>query len=49
MAGFDRYRTLEDVIRGGCAIVEVIVQDEYCHDVVATAPHVPGFVVFDTT
>ncbi|HSR99963.1 MAG TPA: hypothetical protein VLM79_23070 [Kofleriaceae bacterium] len=42
------FETLEDVVRwGGGAIVDVVVQDEYTHDViVATAT---CFVVFDTT
>ncbi len=46
--------TLEEVIRWGLAlpeersILEVIVQDEYCHDVVMEWE--PGFyLVFDTT
>jgi len=42
-----RFQTLEDVIRAGVDIVEVIVQDEYTHDVVARGPD--GFLVFDTT
>ena len=39
--------TLEDVLALGHEIVEIIVQDEYTHDVIARAPR--GFVVFDTT
>lgn len=39
--------TLEDVLALGHEIVEVIVQDEYTHDVVARAPQ--GYLVFDTT
>ena len=42
------FRTLEDVVRWrDGAIVDVVVQDEYTHDVVAAAG--TGFVVFDTT
>lgn len=42
------FQTLEDVVRwGGGAIVEIVVQDEYTHDVIAAAG--AGFVVFDTT
>jgi hypothetical protein len=42
------FKTLEDVVRWrGGAIVDIIVQDEYTHDVIAAAG--PGFVVFDTT
>jgi hypothetical protein len=39
--------TLEDVLAVGHVIVEVIVQDEYTHDVVTRAPD--GFRVYDTT
>ena len=39
--------TLEDVLALGHEIVEIVVQDEYTHAVVARAPH--GFVVIDTT
>ena len=39
--------TLEDVLRLGHPIVEVIVQDEYTHDVVTRAPD--GWRVYDTT
>ena len=39
--------TLEDVLRRGYEILEVIVQDEYTHDVVCSTRD--GFVVFDTT
>jgi hypothetical protein len=39
--------TLEDVLRWGAHVLEVIVQDEYNHDVIAT--HADGFLVFDTT
>jgi hypothetical protein len=46
--------TLADVLRWGFAarppreVVEVIVQDEYTHDVVVTGPD-DRFLVFDTT
>ena len=39
--------TLEDVLALGHQIVEIVVQDEYTHDVIAHAP--AGFLVFDTT
>ena len=39
--------TLEDVLRWGAHVVEVVVQDEYTHDVIAQ--HAGGFLVFDTT
>ena len=47
-----RLATLEDVLRVGFGeqpaweIVEVIVQDEFTHDVVVRGP---GYLVFDTT
>jgi hypothetical protein len=44
--------TLEDVLRRDLSILEVIVQDEYTHDVVtshALAGHEAVHVVFDTT
>lgn len=48
------FRTLEDVVRWGLAgeprrmIEEVVVQDEYTHDVVM--PYADGlYLVFDTT
>jgi len=45
------FESLEEVTRwtfgGGRALVEVITQDEYTHDVVVAAP--PLFLVFDTT
>lgn len=45
-----RLATLEDVLRWGGDVIDVIVQDEYTHDVVARAPGMPpGFLVFDTT
>lgn len=41
-------QTLEDVLHAGYDVVEVVVQDEYTHDVIARAPG-GGWVVFDTT
>ena len=46
--------TLEDVLRFGFAqrpsweIAEVVVQDEFTHDVIVAGP-APAFLVFDTT
>ena len=42
-----RLDTLEEVLHRGLELLDVIVQDEYTHDVVCRAPE--GFVVFDTT
>jgi len=39
--------SLEDVLRAGFEIVEVVVQDEFTHDVITRANET--FVVFDTT
>jgi hypothetical protein len=44
-----KLETLEDVLRAGYDIVDVVVQDEYCHDVIATHDKHPGYTVFDTT
>ena len=44
--------TLEDVLRWGGHVLEVIVQDEYTHDVIVQAPRArgdDGYLVFDTT
>jgi hypothetical protein len=47
-----RLATLEEVLRFGFAqhppweIVDVVVQDEFTHDVVVAGP---GYLVFDTT
>lgn len=41
--------TLEDVLRAGYDVLEVVVQDEYTHDVVCTRRGEPGYTVFDTT
>ena len=38
--------TLEQILRWGAAIVEVIVQDEYTHDVVCSGS---AFLLFDKT
>lgn len=42
-----RLQTLEEVLRAGFDVLEVVVQDEYTHDVITRARGV--FVVFDTT
>ena len=48
-----RLATLEDLLRFGFAqrpaweLVDVVVQDEFTHDVIVRAPRV--FLVFDTT
>ena len=39
--------TLEEVLRSGLEIIDVIVQDEYTHDVVTRSGEV--YVVFDAT
>ena len=39
--------TLEDVLRWGADVLEVVVQDEYTHDVVVTKATM--VLVFDTT
>lgn len=44
-----RADTLEDVLRFCPDLVDVIVQDEYTHDVIVRAPGGRSFVVFDTT
>ena len=49
-----RLDTLEEVLRFGFAqrpaweLADVIVQDEFTHDVIVEGP-VPAFLVFDTT
>ena len=40
--------TLEDVLAAGLPILDVIVQDEYTHDVVARGPGAT-YLCFDTT
>ena len=42
-----RFESLEDVLRAGIEILDVIVQDEYTHDVIARDTR--GYLVFDTT
>ena len=43
--------TLHDLLRGGGDVVDVVVQDEFTHDVVATIPTDlgPMLAVFDST
>lgn len=49
-----RLHTLEEVVRFGSAqrpawqLADVIVQDEFTHDVIVEGP-APAFLVFDTT
>jgi hypothetical protein len=47
LAWVARLETLEDVLQRGLEVVDVIVQDEYTHDVVARAAEL--YVVFDAT
>jgi hypothetical protein len=47
LAWVARLDTLEDVLRRGLSIVDVVVQDEYTHDVVTTVGEL--YVVFDST
>jgi hypothetical protein len=47
LAWISKLETLEDVIRRGLAIEDVVVQDEYTHDVVTWAGE--RYVVFDAT
>ncbi len=49
LASATRLATLEDVLRWGGDVIDVIVQDEYTHDVVARFPTAAAFLVFDTT
>lgn len=44
-----RLQTLEDVLHAGWHVVEIVVQDEYTHDVIATRAGEPSWRVFDTT
>jgi hypothetical protein len=46
VASATKLDTLEEVLRWGGDIADVVVQDEYTHDVVLKAP---AFLVFDTT
>ena len=43
-----RLDTLEEVLHWGGHVLEVVVQDEYNHDVIVQG-HAGGFLVFDTT
>jgi hypothetical protein len=49
--GLDRLKTLEDVLAwcraNGGNVIDVVVQDEFTHDVIVQEP--TGFLVFDTT
>ena len=43
-------RALADVVGGGFDVIDVVVQDEYSHDVVVRhAGHTNLYLVFDTT
>ena len=42
-----RLETLEEVLRWGAHVPEVVVQDEYMHDVIVE--HAGVILVFDTT
>ncbi len=44
-----RLVTLEDVLRWGGDVLDVVVQDEYTHDVIVISGTKTGFLVFDTT
>lgn len=54
VAAVDRLRSLEDVLawaraqRPACELVDVIVQDEFTHDVLVRGP-APAYLCFDTT
>jgi len=43
-----RHRTLEHVLREGYDVVDVVVQDEFTHDVIARTPD-GQWLVYDTT
>jgi hypothetical protein len=47
LAWVAQLETLEDVLHRGLAIADIVVQDEYTHDVVTTAGEL--YVVFDST
>ena len=47
LAWVAQLETLEDVLRRGLAIADVVVQDEYTHDIVAHAGEL--YLVFDST
>ena len=44
-----RADTLEDVLRWSAHLIDVIVQDEFTHDVIVREPAGRAYVVFDTT
>lgn len=44
-----RADTLEDVLRWSADLIDVIVQDEFTHDVIVREPAGRAYVVFDTT
>jgi hypothetical protein len=41
--------TLEHVLRAGLDVVEIVVQDEYTHDVITRRGAAPVWICFDTT
>jgi hypothetical protein len=47
VAGVSRLASLEELVRSNAAVIDVIVQDEYTHDVVAICNGV--VIVLDTT
>ena len=47
LAPATRFDTLEELLAWRHDLVEIVVQDEYTHDVVMRAP--PAFLCFDTT
>lgn len=48
LALVEKFSTLEDVVRWSSEVVDVVVQDEYTHDVIVRGPG-QAFVVFDST
>ncbi len=47
LAWVTQLETLEDVLRRGLVIADIVVQDEYTHDIVAHVGEL--FLVFDST
>ncbi len=47
-AAATRLDTLEEIIRARWNVVDIVVQDEFTHDVIVEG-HPPAFLVFDTT
>jgi hypothetical protein len=47
LAWISKLETLEDVLRRGLSILDVVVQDEYTHDIVTRVGE--RYVVFDAT